>query len=291
MKRKGIILAGGSGTRLFPATISVSKQLMPIYDKPMIYYPLSTLMSVGIREVLIITRSEDQDNFKRLFGDGGRIGMNIEYAIQEQPKGLAQAFTIAKTYLNGSPSCLILGDNLFYGGDLNSALNKANNSIQSTVFSYKVQNPNAYGVLKFNENEDTVIDLIEKPTEFVSSYAMPGIYFLDNRASDFAEQLVPSKRGELEMVDLLNNYIKESTLNVVKLDRTVAWLDTGTASNMMDASEYVRVMEKRQGVKIGCIEEIAFIKRWISLDQLEQNIKMHGKSEYADYLEQIKKAP
>jgi glucose-1-phosphate thymidylyltransferase len=284
MKRKGIILAGGSGTRLFPLTIAVSKQLMPVYDKPMIYYPLSVLMLAGISEVLIISTPVDLPLFRRLLGDGSQLGMKLAYAEQPSPDGLAQAFIIGSEFIGDSPSCLILGDNLFYGHDLVRALESASaKTTGATIFGYHVADPKSYGVVEFSPN-GKVLSLEEKPAEPKSNYAIPGIYFYDNKVIEYARNLKPSARGELEITDLNRLYLDAGKLTVELIGRGTAWLDTGTHSSLLEAGQFVQVIEQRQGLKIACLEEIAYRKGWIDKVKLQANISKLGKSAYADYL-------
>lgn len=284
MNRKGIILAGGSGTRLFPLTIAVSKQLMPVYDKPMIYYPLSVLMLAGIKEVLIISTPTDLPLFRRLLGDGANLGMKLEYAEQPSPDGLAQAFIIGANFIGNSPSCLILGDNLFYGHDLVRALESASErNSGATIFGYHVADPKSYGVVEF-ASDGKVLSLEEKPAQPKSNYAIPGVYFYDNKVVEYARNLKPSARGELEITDLNRLYLNAGTLNVELLGRGTAWLDTGTHSSLLEAGQFVQVIEHRQGLKIACLEEIAYRKGWIDKAKLQANISKLGKSAYADYL-------
>jgi glucose-1-phosphate thymidylyltransferase len=284
MNRKGIILAGGSGTRLFPLTIAVSKQLMPVYDKPMIYYPLSVLMLAGIKEVLIISTPTDLPLFRRLLGDGANLGMKLEYAEQPSPDGLAQAFIIGANFIGNSPSCLILGDNLFYGHDLVRALESASERTSgATIFGYHVADPKSYGVVEF-ASDGKVLSLEEKPAQPKSNYAIPGVYFYDNKVVEYARNLKPSARGELEITDLNRLYLNAGTLNVELLGRGTAWLDTGTHSSLLEAGQFVQVIEHRQGLKIACLEEIAYRKGWIDKAKLQANISKLGKSAYADYL-------
>ena len=284
MNRKGIILAGGSGTRLFPLTIAVSKQLMPVYDKPMIYYPLSVLMLAGINEVLIISTPTDLPLFRRLLGDGANLGMKLEYAEQPSPDGLAQAFIIGANFIGNSPSCLILGDNLFYGHDLVRALESASERTSgATIFGYHVADPKSYGVVEF-ASDGKVLSLEEKPAQPKSNYAIPGVYFYDNKVVEYARNLKPSARGELEITDLNRLYLNAGTLNVELLGRGTAWLDTGTHSSLLEAGQFVQVIEHRQGLKIACLEEIAYRKGWIDKAKLQANISKLGKSAYADYL-------
>ncbi|MDL5047203.1 glucose-1-phosphate thymidylyltransferase RfbA [Oscillatoria amoena NRMC-F 0135] len=285
--RKGIILAGGTGTRLFPNTIAVSKQLMPVYDKPMIYYPLSVLMLAGIREILLITTPHDQDAFRKLLGNGSQYGLRIEYAIQERPDGLAQALIIAEDFLQGSPSCLVLGDNLFFGHDLAGILSEATQQARgSTIFGYQVSDPERYGVVEF-DGAGKAISLEEKPDKPRSHYAIPGIYFYDETASAKARSLKPSPRGELEITDLNRVYMEEGLLSVAILGRGIAWLDTGTADSLMDAANFVQVIQNRQGTLIACLEEIAYNQHWLDKADLEQAITRLGKSAYAGYLRKV----
>lgn len=282
--RKGIILAGGSGTRLFPLTIAVSKQLMPIYDKPMIYYPLSILMLAGIRETLIITTPEDQEQFRRLLGDGAAWGINIEYATQERPNGLAEAYLIAEDFLDGSSSALILGDNIFHGHGLTEMLRQASqNAIGGSVFGYHVADPRRYGVACLAD-DGTLSSIVEKPQIPPSSYAITGLYFLDGTASSRARDVRPSARGELEIVDLLMSYISEGALWMQKLGRGHTWLDTGTHDSLIDAANYVRTIQNSQGVKVCSPDEIAYQSGWISSAQLSHNIKRLSKTDYGQYL-------
>lgn len=284
MNRKGIILAGGSGTRLFPLTIAVSKQLMPVYDKPMIYYPLSVLMLAGIKEVLIISTPIDLPLFRRLLGDGANLGMKLEYAEQPSPDGLAQAFIIGAKFIGDSPSCLILGDNLFYGHDLVRALESASEKTTgATIFGYHVADPKSYGVVEF-ASDGRVLSLEEKPAQPKSNYAIPGVYFYDKDVIELARNLKPSARGELEITDLNRLYLNQGNLKVELLGRGTAWLDTGTHSSLLEAGQFVQVIEQRQGLKIACLEEIAYRKGWIDKAKLQANISKLGKSAYADYL-------
>ncbi len=284
MKRKGIILAGGSGTRLFPLTIAVSKQLMPVYDKPMIYYPLSALMLAGIREVLVISTPQDLPLFQRLLGDGSDLGMRLEYAEQPRPDGLAQAFVIGAGFLGDSPSTLILGDNLFYGHDLARAFSAADaRPMGATIFGYHVANPSAYGVVEFAP-DGRVRSLEEKPAKPKSNFAIPGIYFYDGGVVAHAGALKPSKRGELEITDLNRCYLDAGQLHAELLGRGTAWLDTGTHQSLLEAAEFVHAIENRQGLKIACLEEISWRQGWIDDARLEQNIAKLGKSAYGEYL-------
>ena len=282
--RKGIILAGGTGSRLFPMTQVVSKQLLPIYDKPMIYYPLSTLMLAGIREILIITKPSDQILFKKLLNDGSQWGLKINYLIQNEPKGISESFLIAEKFIEEKPVTLILGDNLFYGDNLSAQLNKyINQKSGATIFSYSVNNPERYGVVEFDLNKKA-IDIVEKPKVPKTSYAITGIYFYDGSVVEKAKKLIPSSRGELEITDLNLMYLREERLNVEVLGSGTAWLDTGTCSSLHQASEYIKILEDRQGIKIGCPEEIAWKKDWINDDQLLKLTKPLLKSGYGEYL-------
>ena len=287
MNRKGIILAGGSGTRLYPLTIAVSKQLMPVYDKPMVYYPLSTLMLAGIREVLVISTPQDLPLFKRLLGDGSNLGMRLDYAEQPRPEGLAQAYLIGADFVGTAPSTLILGDNLFYGHDLPKAFEAANKRPRgATIFGYHVSNPSAYGVVEFAK-DGRVVSLEEKPAKPKSSFAIPGVYFYDGEAVSLARGLKPSQRGELEITDLNRLYLDAGLLHVEVLGRGTAWLDTGTHESLLDAAEFVHVIENRQGLKITCLEEIAWRQGWIDDAKLGANIERLGKSSYALYLRRL----
>jgi len=283
---KGIILAGGSGTRLWPITRGISKQLMPIYDKPMIYYPLSTLMMADIRDVLVISTPEHQSQFQDLLGDGSQLGMSLSYAVQDRPEGLAQAFLIGEDFVGGESVALVLGDNIFHGAGLGKSL-RANTDIEGgLIFATHVSQPEAYGVVEFDAYMNA-LSIEEKPVNPKSNYAVPGLYFYDNTVTNVAHSIKPSSRGELEITSVNEHYLREGALKVQVLDRGVAWLDTGTFDSMMQASEYVRVIEERQGLKIGCIEEIAWRAGWISDDQLALLAEPLRKSGYGSYLDRL----
>jgi glucose-1-phosphate thymidylyltransferase len=285
--RKGIVLAGGSGTRLYPLTMAVSKQIMPVYDKPMIYYPISILMLAGIREILIISTPRDLPSFKELLGTGERFGVEFNYAEQPSPDGLAQALIIGEEFLSGSPSALILGDNVFYGHELEQTLADANaQEAGSTIFGYHVSDPTSYGVVEFDK-EGLAISLEEKPEQPRSNYAVPGLYFYDKHASKYAKALSPSSRGELEITDLNRVYLESGNLCVEVLGRGTAWLDTGSHDNLASATDFVRVIEKRQGLKIACLEEISLYKGWMSSEEVEKAAHAHGSSTYGKYLKNL----
>ncbi|MBP0939316.1 glucose-1-phosphate thymidylyltransferase RfbA [Pseudomonas alliivorans] len=289
MARKGIILAGGSGTRLHPATLSVSKQLLPVYDKPMIYYPLCTLLLAGIRDILIISTPQDTPRFSQLLGDGSQWGLNLSYAVQPSPDGLAQAFTIGADFIGNDPSALVLGDNIFYGHDFQSLLlNASNRESGASVFAYHVQDPERYGVAEF-DNTGRVLSLEEKPAVAKSNYAVTGLYFYDNQVVDLARSLKPSPRGELEITDLNILYLEQKQLHVEIMGRGYAWLDTGTHDSLLEAGQYIATLEKRQGLKVACPEEICFRAGWIDGAQLEKLAQPLIKNGYGQYLKNVLK--
>ena len=286
---KGIILAGGSGTRLYPLTMVTSKQLLPIYDKPMIYYPLSTLMLAGIRDILIISTPTDLPNFERLLGDGSRYGVNLSYKVQPSPDGLAQAFTLGEEFIGDEPCAMVLGDNIFYGAGLGDHLKKAVEAAQNgqaTVFGYYVNDPERFGIVEFDDNWH-VISVEEKPKQPKSNYAITGLYFYDKRVVDLAKQVKPSARGELEITDLNRMYLEDGTLNVQLLGRGYAWLDTGTMDSLVEASDFVQMIEKRQSIQISAIEEIAYKNGWIDREKLLESAKRYGKSPYGEHLKRV----
>lgn len=282
---RGIILAGGSGSRLHPMTLVTSKQLLPVYDKPMIYYPLSTLMLAGVREILIISTPEDLPQFRRLLGTGQKWGLSLSYAVQPKPEGLAQAYIIGAEFVEGNPSVLILGDNIFYGHGLVETLRQPRKNA-ATVFAYHVSDPERYGVVEFDE-QGTALSLEEKPTQPKSNWAITGLYFYDQNAPAYAAQLKPSKRGELEITDLNKIYLSNNALNVVRLGRGFAWLDTGTPISLLEASEYIHAIEKRQGQRVACLEEIAFRAGWIGEKQVRESAQALAKSSYGQYISQL----
>ena len=285
---KGIILAGGHGTRLFPLTSYISKQLLPIYDKPMIYYPLSTLMLAGIREILIISTEKDIGKYKNVLGTGDRFGIDIQYAIQNEPKGIAESFIIGKNFINKESVALILGDNVFYGAELTSKLQKHSNLTDGAcVFACHVSNPEDFGILEF-DSDDKVVNIVEKPKNPISNFAVTGLYFYDSAVTEYAKELSPSDRGELEITDINNIYLKQKKLKIERLGRGFAWLDTGTVDSLLEASNFVQIIEKRQGFKIACLEEIALNNNWVSKDDIAKSIKdQNYNSSYANYLKNL----
>ena len=284
---KGIVLAGGSGTRLFPITKGVSKQLLPIYDKPMIYYPISILMLAGIKDILIISTTDDLESYKRLLGDGVDFGINLTYQAQSTPDGIAQSFILGESFIGDQNVCLILGDNIFYGQSLTpklySGIKNADKGLGATIFGYQVNDPSRFGVIEFN-NDNKVISIEEKPDNPKSNYAITGLYFYDNSVVEFAKQIKPSSRGELEITSLNQIYLEKHMLNIEILGRGYAWLDTGTHASLLEASQFVETIEKRQGFKIACLEEIAFNHNWITVSDIEKSAKKMSKSDYGKYL-------
>jgi glucose-1-phosphate thymidylyltransferase len=287
MQRKGIILAGGSGTRLHPATLAISKQLLPVYDKPMVYYPLATLMLAGIRDILLISTPQDTPRFESLLGDGSRWGLNLQYCVQPSPDGLAQAFILGRRFVDNHPSALVLGDNIFYGHDFQARLQRADDhGVGATVFAYHVTDPERYGVVEFDANK-RALSIEEKPKAPKSNYAVTGLYFYDNQVCDIAASIAPSTRGELEITTVNATYLERGQLDVEIMGRGYAWLDTGTHDSLMEAGQFIATLEKRQGLKVACPEEIAFRSGWISADQLEQLAQPMLKNGYGQYLLQV----
>ena len=283
---KGIVLAGGTGSRLWPITRSISKQLLPVYDKPMIYYPISTLMLAGIRDILIITTPHDQSQFKELLGDGSELGVSFQYAVQPEPKGLAQAFTIGEEFLAGDSCLLILGDNIFHGAGLGRDIIRELPTSGAHIFTYEVANPADYGILETNQ-DGKPISITEKPTEFISNLAVTGVYFFDGKVSEIAKNVQPSKRGELEITSVIEHYLNSDSLTFTRLSRGAAWLDTGNPDSLNDAAAYVRIIEDRTGLKIACLEEISFSQGWMTKSQLHTRIEQYIMNSYAKYLERL----
>jgi glucose-1-phosphate thymidylyltransferase len=283
---KGIVLAGGTGSRLWPITRSISKQLLPVYDKPMIYYPISTLMLAGIREILIITTPHDQSQFIELLGDGSEIGVSFRYATQPEPKGLAQAFTIGEEFLSGAPCLMILGDNIFHGAGLGRDIIRELPNSGAHIFTYEVSNPSDYGILEVS-SDGKPISITEKPTEFISNLAVTGVYFFDRNVSEIAKNVQPSKRGELEITSVIDHYLKSGLLTFTRLSRGAAWLDTGNPDSLNDAAAYVKIIEERTGLKIACLEEISYTQGWMSSSQLEFRIEQYKVNSYAKYLQRL----
>ena len=283
---KGIVLAGGTGSRLWPITRSISKQLLPVYDKPMIYYPISTLMLAGIREILIITTPHDQSQFKALLGDGSEIGVSFVYETQPEPKGLAQAFTIGEQFLAGDSCLMILGDNIFHGAGLGRDIIRELPTSGAHIFTYEVSNPSDYGILEVN-NDGLAISITEKPTEFISNLAVTGVYFFDGKVSDVAKNVKPSKRGEMEITSVIDHYLKSGSLTFTQLSRGAAWLDTGNPDSLNDAAAYVKIIEDRTGLKIACLEEISLNQGWMTQDQISSRIEQYKMNSYATYLQRL----
>ena len=283
---KGIVLAGGTGSRLWPITRSISKQLLPVYDKPMIYYPISTLMLAGIREILIITTPHDQSQFQELLGDGSELGISLQYATQSEPKGLAQAFTIGETFLSGDSCLMILGDNIFHGAGLGRDIISELPALGAHIFTYEVSNPSDYGILKI-DSDGKPISITEKPSQFVSNLAVTGLYFFDANVSEIAKNVIPSKRGELEIASVIEHYLKSGTLTFTRLSRGAAWLDTGNPDSLSDAAAYVRIIEDRTGLKIACLEEISFTQGWITIEQLIESSVKYKNSTYGTYIKKL----
>jgi glucose-1-phosphate thymidylyltransferase len=283
---KGIVLAGGTGSRLWPITRSVSKQLLPIYDKPMIYYPISTLMLAGIREILIITTPHDQSQFKELLGDGSELGVSFKYATQPEPKGLAQAFTIGEEFLAGESCLMILGDNIFHGAGLGRDIVRELPRSGAHIFTYEVSNPSDYGILEV-DTEGNPVSITEKPKEYISNLAVTGLYFFDGKVSEVAKKVQPSARGEMEITSVIDHYLQSGTLTFTELSRGSAWLDTGNPDSLNDAAAYVRIIEERTGLKIACLEEIAFINQWVDNNQLLIRIKRYGDNDYVKYVQKL----
>ena len=283
---KGIVLAGGTGSRLWPITRSISKQLLPVYDKPMIYYPISTLMLAGIREILIITTPHDQSQFKELLGDGSELGVSFQYATQPEPKGLAQAFTIGEVFLSGDSCLMILGDNIFHGAGLGRDIIRELPTSGAHIFTYEVSNPSDYGILEISQDEKP-LSITEKPAEFISNLAVTGVYFFDGQVSEVAKNVQPSKRGELEITSVIDHYLKTDSLTFTRLSRGAAWLDTGNPDSLSDAAAYVRIIEDRTGLKIACLEEISFTQGWMTSPQLRSRIEQYKMNSYAKYLQRL----
>ncbi len=288
MNYKGIILAGGKGSRLYPITMGVSKQLLPIFDKPMIFYPLSVLMLAGIKDILIITDEKDQNAFKKTLGNGNAYGIELSYAIQKEPKGIAEAFIIAEKFIDRKSVCLILGDNIFYGQNLASNLKNAMKNPGATVFTYQVSNPEDFGVLNLGKNKE-ILSIEEKPKNPSTNLAITGLYFYDDKVIDYAKSIKPSSRGELEISSINNLYLKDKKLNIEQLGRGYAWLDTGTYNSLIEASQFIEIIQKRQGLKVACLEEIAFNNGWVSSEKVLEQASIFNKTEYGEYLSNLVK--